>query len=142
MIMYRLYSSVWRRSIYRKRIMWNIRRSLTHLQFQIPTALLFSLSFPQKVQLYVACCVNPIFLICFRRDAPYLVPYSPTTPTLFVRLAWLSHTWVRNVVLIVSNAITYFCLFISLHFHSIHSFFVFVCFLKTWSFILYTYWFQ
>jgi hypothetical protein len=54
------------------------------LQCQIPTAVLFTESFPQNEHVYLACCVISIFLICLRRDAPYLVPYLPTTPAFLV----------------------------------------------------------
>lgn len=38
--------------------------------FQIPTAERFTESLPQKVQVYLACWVISIFLICLRREAP------------------------------------------------------------------------
>jgi len=60
---------------------------LQALHFQIPTQLLFIASFPQKAQVYLECCVISIFLTIFLRDAPYLVPYFPTTPTFFVLFA-------------------------------------------------------
>jgi len=43
---------------------------LHELQFQIPTAERFTVSFPQKVQVYRACWVISIFLTCLRREAP------------------------------------------------------------------------
>lgn len=54
---------------------------LHDLQAQIPTTVLLTESFPQNAQVYLACCVISIFLICFLNDAPYRVPYFPTTPT-------------------------------------------------------------
>jgi hypothetical protein len=33
--------------------------------------------------------LTSIFLICFRSDAPYLVPYFPATPTFLVRFVIL-----------------------------------------------------
>jgi len=63
---------------------------LHDLQSQIPTECLLTVVFPQKVQTYLACWVISIFLTCLRREAPYLVPYLPVTPTflvLFVILA-------------------------------------------------------
>jgi len=62
------------------------------LQFQMPTECLLTVVFPQKVQTYLACWVISIFLTCFRREAPYLVPYLPVTPTFFVRTVLFSHT--------------------------------------------------
>ena len=46
-----------------------------------------SLTLPQKTQVYRACCEMSIFLTCLRREAPYRVPYLPTTPAFLVRLA-------------------------------------------------------
>ncbi len=43
------------------------------------------LTFPQNGQKYLLCWLTSIFLICFRRLAPYRVPYLPTMPTFFVR---------------------------------------------------------
>lgn len=43
------------------------------------------LSFPQKVHEYFECCETSIFLITFRIEAPYRVPYLPVMPTFFVR---------------------------------------------------------
>lgn len=40
---------------------------------------------PQKGQKYLLCWLISIFLTCFRRLAPYRVPYLPTIPTFFVR---------------------------------------------------------
>lgn len=81
---------------------------LHRLQFQMPTTCRFiaswkrrgemvqnghrkgylkDLTFPQKVQVYLECCVISIFLTILRREAPYRVPYFPTIPTFFVRLA-------------------------------------------------------
>merc|ERR1719414_577352 len=57
--------------------------------FHMPTAFLFMLSFPQKVHVYLACCEISIFLTVLRREAPYRVPYLPTTPTFLVRFAIL-----------------------------------------------------
>ena len=45
------------------------------------------ITLPQKQQAYFACCDISIFLTIFLREAPYLVPYFPTTPAFFVRLA-------------------------------------------------------
>jgi hypothetical protein len=59
--------------------------------FQIPTDVRFTVVFPQKVQVYLACWVISIFLTCLRREAPYLTPYLPVTPTFFVRLVMLSN---------------------------------------------------
>lgn len=42
---------------------------------------------PQKVQVYRACWVISIFLICLRSEAPYRVPYLATGPPLTVLLA-------------------------------------------------------
>ena len=53
-------------------------------QFQIPVAFLFTVSFPQKTQLYLECWVTSIFLITFLNVAPYLVPYFPQIPTFLV----------------------------------------------------------
>ena len=39
---------------------------------------------PQNEQLYLACCVTSIFLMTFRRVAPYRVPYLPQIPTFLV----------------------------------------------------------
>lgn len=44
------------------------------LQPQIPTAFLFTAYFPQNSQKYLLCWLTSIFLICFRKLAPYLVP--------------------------------------------------------------------
>lgn len=57
---------------------------------QMPTACRFTVFLPQKVQMYRACWVISIFLTCFRKDAPYLVPYLPVTPTFFVRFVILN----------------------------------------------------
>jgi len=57
---------------------------------QIPTEVRFTVVFPQKVQVYLACWVISIFLTCLRREAPYLTPYLPVTPTFFVRFVILS----------------------------------------------------
>lgn len=46
------------------------------LHFQMPTECRFTVFFPQKVQVYLACCVISIFLTCFRREAPYLCDRS------------------------------------------------------------------
>ena len=46
------------------------------------------LTSPQNQQMYFPCCWISIFFIIFRSDAPYRVPYLPTTPTFFVRLAF------------------------------------------------------
>lgn len=43
---------------------------LQALQFQIPTADLFTESFPQKVHVYLACCETSIFFTCFLSEAP------------------------------------------------------------------------
>jgi hypothetical protein len=40
------------------------------LHFQIPTAVRLTLSFPQKVQVYVACWVISIFFTVLRNEAP------------------------------------------------------------------------
>ncbi len=46
-------------------------KTLLHpLHFQIPTAVRLTASFPQKVQVYLACCVISIFLTCLRSEAP------------------------------------------------------------------------
>ena len=45
---------------------------LQALQVQIPTECRFTVFLPQKVQVYLACCVISIFLTCFRSEAPYL----------------------------------------------------------------------
>lgn len=55
-------------------------------RFRIPPAR--TLTLPQKVQVYFACWVISIFLIILRIEAPYLVPYLPTTPTFLVRFDW------------------------------------------------------
>lgn len=65
-----------------RRTTWDF---LQALQCQMPTALRFMAYFPQKLQKYLLCWLTSIFLICFRRDAPYRVPYFPTMPTFFVR---------------------------------------------------------
>lgn len=57
------------------------------LHFQIPTDWRFTEYLPQKSHRYLECWLTSIFLICLRRDAPYLVPYFPTIPTFLVRLA-------------------------------------------------------
>ena len=54
--------------------------------FQMPVAWRLTLSFPQKTQLYFECCDTSIFLMFFRIDAPYRMPYLPQIPTFFVRL--------------------------------------------------------
>lgn len=59
----------------------------------------FERTLPQKVQVYLACCVISIFLICLRNDAPYRVPYLPVTPTFFVRLVCKTGTKERKVSL-------------------------------------------
>lgn len=59
---------------------------LQALHFQMPTAERFTLYLPQKLQKYLECWLTSIFLICFRSEAPYRVPYLPTIPTFFVRL--------------------------------------------------------
>lgn len=51
---------------------------LQDLQSQIPTECLLTVGFPQKVQVYLACCVISIFFTCFRSDAPYLFHYGQT----------------------------------------------------------------
>jgi len=56
------------------------------LHDQMPTAARFTEYFPQKLQKYLECWDTSIFLTCFRRDAPYRVPYLPTMPTFLVRL--------------------------------------------------------
>lgn len=43
---------------------------LQALHSQIPTAVLFTESFPQKVQVYLLCCEISIFLTDRRRDEP------------------------------------------------------------------------
>jgi len=43
---------------------------LQPLQFQMPTAPRFMESLPQNGQVYLACCVISIFLICFLMEAP------------------------------------------------------------------------
>ena len=43
------------------------------LQFQMPTEWRLTVTFPQNVQVYLACCVISIFLTCFRSEAPYLI---------------------------------------------------------------------
>jgi len=53
--------------------------------FQMPTTSRFTLSFPQKTHVYLECCDISIFLIIFRREAPYRVPYFPQIPTFLVR---------------------------------------------------------
>lgn len=60
---------------------------LQALQFQMPTQFLFIDCFPQKVQVYLECWVTSIFFTILRREAPYRVPYFPTTPTFLVRFA-------------------------------------------------------
>lgn len=60
---------------------------LQERQFHIPTELRLTESFPQNEHVYFACCDISIFFICFRSEAPYLVPYFPTIPTFFVCLA-------------------------------------------------------
>ena len=59
---------------------------LQALHFQMPTAERLTLYLPQKLQKYLECWLTSIFLICFRSEAPYRVPYLPTIPTFFVRL--------------------------------------------------------
>lgn len=39
---------------------------------------------PQNMHVYLACWLISIFFTSLRRDAPYRVPYLPTTPTFFV----------------------------------------------------------
>ena len=51
------------------------------LHFQMPTECRLTVFLPQNVQMYRACWVISIFLTCFRREAPYRVPYLPVTPT-------------------------------------------------------------
>jgi len=52
---------------------------------QIPTAFLFTANLPQNSQKNLECWLTSIFLICFLKLAPYLVPYFPTIPAFFVR---------------------------------------------------------
>jgi hypothetical protein len=40
------------------------------LQSQMPTAWRLTETFPQKEQVYRACCEISIFLTCFRSEAP------------------------------------------------------------------------
>lgn len=47
------------------------------------------LTFPQKEQEYVLCCVTSIFFTILRSEAPYRVPYLPVIPTFLVRLAYM-----------------------------------------------------
>jgi hypothetical protein len=54
---------------------------LQPLQFQMPVEWRLTVGLPQKVQVYLACWLTSIFLTCLRREAPYLVPYLPVTPT-------------------------------------------------------------
>jgi len=54
----------------------------------MPTAWRLTEYLPQKSHRYLECWLTSIFLICLRRDAPYLVPYFPTIPTFFVRFAY------------------------------------------------------
>ena len=48
-----------------------------------------TLTLPQKTHVYFACCVISIFLTIFRSEAPYRVPYFPTTPTFLVLFAYM-----------------------------------------------------
>ena len=43
---------------------------LQDLQFQMPVEWRRTVVLPQKVQVYLACCVTSIFLTCLRREAP------------------------------------------------------------------------
>ena len=56
----------------------------------MPVAWRLTLSFPQKTQLYFECWLTSIFLMFFRMDAPYRMPYLPQIPTFFVRLPILA----------------------------------------------------
>jgi hypothetical protein len=58
------------------------------LHVHMPTTPLRTLSLPQNVHVYFACCVISIFLICLRNEAPYRVPYLPTTPTYMLQFEW------------------------------------------------------
>ena len=55
------------------------------LHDQMPVAVRFTLSFPQKLQRYVECCDTSTLRRSFLRVAPYRVPYFPVIPTFFVR---------------------------------------------------------
>ena len=54
------------------------------LHFQIPTAVRFTESFPQKRQVKRECWETSIFFTCLRSDEPYRTPYLPVIPTFFV----------------------------------------------------------
>ena len=54
------------------------------LHFQIPTAVRFTESFPQKRHVKRECCETSIFFTCLRSDEPYRTPYLPVIPTFFV----------------------------------------------------------
>ena len=43
---------------------------LHDLQFQIPVDVRLTVTLPQNVHGYLACCDTSIFLTCLRRDAP------------------------------------------------------------------------
>ena len=55
-------------------------------QFQMPVAVRFTESFPQKTHVYFECWLISIFFTCFRSEAPYRTPYLPVIPAFFVRL--------------------------------------------------------
>ena len=54
------------------------------LHFQIPTAVRFTESFPQKRHVKRECWETSIFFTCLRSDEPYRTPYLPVIPTFFV----------------------------------------------------------
>ena len=54
------------------------------LHFQIPTAVRFTESFPQKRHVKRECWETSIFFTCLRSDEPYRTPYLPVIPTFLV----------------------------------------------------------
>ena len=82
------------------------------MHFQIPTACLFTETFPQNGQLYChyeasqtrvihstaswrrtfECCAISIFFTTLRILAPYRVPYLPTIPAFFVRFPYTARS--------------------------------------------------
>lgn len=68
-------------------------------------------TFPQNVQVYFECWVISIFFTILRNEAPYRVPYLPTTPTFCVRFAWWNNQKYNfRIILIINLIISYhFC---------------------------------
>lgn len=61
---------------------------ITFFFYQWWTEIDIRLTLPQKTHVYFECCVISIFLTILRSEAPYLVPYFPTTPTFLVLFAY------------------------------------------------------